>query len=107
MRHRARRERFDAGAPISNVLAAAAMKRQGANDVAKKVAKVKTKAKARSDSVGAKPANPLLTRWGGAFGLPPFKRIEPKHFNAAFAEALKEHKAEIARIAAETGKPTP
>ena len=54
----------------------------------------------------AKPGNPLLSRWSAAFGLPPFKKIEPAHFKAAFAAALKEHKAEIARIAGETARPT-
>jgi peptidyl-dipeptidase Dcp len=81
--------------------------------VAKKVARkanVKT-AKRRTPAGGAtkatpKSVNPLLARWGSAFGLPPFKKIEPKHFAAAFAAALKEHKAEIAHIAAETAKPT-
>jgi peptidyl-dipeptidase Dcp len=81
--------------------------------VAKKVAKkanVKT-AKRRKPAGGAtkatsKSVNPLLARWGSAFGLPPFKKIEPKHFAAAFAAALKEHKAEIAHIAAETANPT-
>jgi peptidyl-dipeptidase Dcp len=71
---------------------------------------VKT-AKRRTPAGGAtkatpKSVNPLLARWGSAFGLPPFKKIEPKHFAAAFAAALKEHKAEIAHIAAETAKPT-
>jgi peptidyl-dipeptidase Dcp len=74
--------------------------------VAKKVAKAKTKTATRKAAAGAKPANPLLARWGSAFGLPPFKKIEPKHFAAAFAAALKEHKAEIAHIAAETANPT-
>ncbi len=54
----------------------------------------------------AKPGNPLLSRWSAAFGLPPFRKIEPAHFKAAFAAALKEHKAEIARIAGETARPT-
>jgi len=72
--------------------------------VAKKVAKVR--AKANSAMASSKPASPLLARWGGAFALPPFKKIEPKHFKAAFTAALKEHKSEIAHIAAETSKPT-
>ena len=64
-------------------------------------------AKARVGSAArVKPGNPLLARWGAAFGLPPFKKIEPAHFKAAFAAALKEHKAEIADIAGETAKPT-
>ncbi len=74
--------------------------------MAKKVAKAKTKTATRKAAAGAKPANPLLARWGSAFGLPPFKKIEPQHYKAAFAAALKEHKAEIAHIAAETAKPT-
>ncbi len=53
-----------------------------------------------------KPGNPLLSRWSAAFGLPPFKKIDPSHFKAAFAAALKEHKGEIARIAGETTRPT-
>ncbi len=62
--------------------------------------------RARERSARAKPGNPLLSRWSAAFGLPPFKKIEPAHFKAAFAAALKEHKAEIARIAGETARPT-
>jgi peptidyl-dipeptidase Dcp len=91
---------------------------QGAVDVKSKAAKAKPKsalkskvaasvAKARAKgSARVKPGNPLLSRWSAAFGLPPFKKIEPAHFQAAFAAALKEHKAEIARIAGETAKPT-
>ncbi|KAB2944205.1 MAG: M3 family metallopeptidase [Hyphomicrobium sp.] len=64
-------------------------------------------AKARSQAPARKkPANPLLARWSAPFGLPPFKRIEPRHFKSAFAVALKEHKAEIARIAGEKARPT-
>ncbi|MBC7832403.1 MAG: hypothetical protein H7Y62_10330, partial [Hyphomicrobium sp.] len=64
-------------------------------------------AKARAGSAArAKPGNPLLARWGAAFGLPPFKKIDPAHFKAAFAAALKEHKTEIAAIAGDSAKPT-
>jgi peptidyl-dipeptidase Dcp len=77
-----------------------------------KAAKAKTARPAvrkapKGRSAPRKPAgNPLLARWSAAFGLPPFGKIEPKHFKPAFAAALKEHKAEIARIAGGTGKPT-
>src|SRR5665647_703490 len=64
--------------------------------VAARVANARSRTPAR-----VKPGNPLLVRWSAAFGLPPFKKIEPEHFKAAFAAALKEHKAEIARIAGE------
>ena len=76
-------------------------KSAGRSKVAARVAKARAAAPAR-----VKPKNPLLARWGAAFGLPPFKKIEPQHFKPAFAAALKEHKAEIAAIAGETAKPT-
>ncbi|MDP1908940.1 MAG: peptidase M3, partial [Hyphomicrobium sp.] len=76
-------------------------KSAGRSKVAARVVKARAAAPAR-----VKPKNPLLARWGAAFGLPPFKKIEPQHFKAAFAAALKENKAEIAAIAGETAKPT-
>ena len=64
-------------------------------------------AKARAKLPGRKrPANPLLGRWSASFGMPPFAKIEPDHYRAAFAAALKEHKAEIARIANQEARPT-
>ncbi|HEY7669612.1 MAG TPA: M3 family metallopeptidase [Hyphomicrobium sp.] len=48
----------------------------------------------------------MLGRWSTPFGLPPFSRIKPLHFRPAFAAALKAHKAEIARIAGQTARPT-
>lgn len=69
--------------------------------VAARVAKARAKLPARK-----KPSNPLLTRWSAAFGIPPFAKIEPHHYKGAFAEALKEHKADIARIANQEAKPT-
>lgn len=50
--------------------------------------------------------NPLLTRWAGKFGEPPFAKIEAKHFRPALQAAFREHKAEIEKIAANTAKPT-
>lgn len=67
--------------------------------VAARVAKARAKLPARK-----KPNNPLLSRWGAAFGLPPFAKIEPHHYQAAFAAALKEHKAEIAKIAGQDAR---
>jgi len=71
----------------------------------KKVAARVAKARAKLPAV-KKPSNPLLTRWSAAFGIPPFAKIEPHHYKGAFAEALKEHKADIARIANQDAKPT-
>ncbi|MBS7699516.1 MULTISPECIES: M3 family metallopeptidase [unclassified Chelatococcus] len=44
-------------------------------------------------------ANPLLETWETPFGVPPFARIKPEHFEPAFHAALAEHDAEIDRIA--------
>ena len=76
-------------------------KSAGRSKVAARIAKARSAAPAR-----VKPKNPLLAHWGAAFGLPPFKKIEPQHFKAAFAVALKENKAEIVAIAGDTAKPT-
>ncbi len=77
------------------------LKSAAGKKVAARVAKARAKAPARK-----KPSNPLLSRWGAAFGLPPFAKIEPQHFKAAFAAALKEHKADIAQIASQDSRPT-
>jgi peptidyl-dipeptidase Dcp len=54
----------------------------------------------------AKGGNPLLAKWSTPFRLPPFETIEAPHIEPAFASALKEHNSEIAKIAAETSRPT-
>ena len=51
-------------------------------------------------------SNPLLQAWTTPFGLPPFAMIRPEHFEPAFAEALRSHRAEIAAIADETAPAT-
>src|SRR3974390_3874761 len=51
-------------------------------------------------------ANPLLTEWTGASGLPPFESITPEHFRPAFDRALAEHRAEIDAIAADKAEPS-
>ncbi|ACA14599.1 Peptidyl-dipeptidase Dcp [Methylobacterium sp. 4-46] len=46
------------------------------------------------------PGNPLLDPvWTTPHGVPPFERIEPAHYEPAFAGALAAHEAEIAAIA--------
>jgi peptidyl-dipeptidase Dcp len=52
------------------------------------------------------PANPLLSRWSGAFGLAPFAKIKATDYAPAFKTALAEHKAEIKAIAENSAKPT-
>jgi len=50
--------------------------------------------------------NPLLVRWAGPFGLPPFHRIEAQHFGPAFEAGLARHREEIAQIARQASRPT-
>jgi peptidyl-dipeptidase Dcp len=69
----------------------------------KKVAK-KHKAKTASRTRSRK--NPLLSPWKSRFQMPPFASIRPEHYAPAFAAALDANKAEIARIADATSKPT-
>ena len=44
-------------------------------------------------------ASPFFEAWNTPDGVPPFDRIEPRHFRDAYARALAEHDAEIAAIA--------
>jgi peptidyl-dipeptidase Dcp len=50
---------------------------------------------AAADSV----QNPFFTEWDGAFGTPPFDKIEIAHYEPAMMRGMAEHKAEIAEIA--------
>ena len=50
--------------------------------------------------------NPLLAPWTGRHGLPPFDRIEAKHFRPAFDVAMRRHRDEIATIANDRAAPT-
>src|SRR3982074_2586380 len=49
--------------------------------------------------------NPLLSAWNAPFGVPPLDAVASDHFQPAFAQALAEHSAEIAEIAADTAAP--
>ncbi len=50
-------------------------------------------------------ANPLLETWNTPFGVPPFDRIRPDHFEPAFAVAMDAHRDEIDAIKRTTGEP--
>jgi len=50
--------------------------------------------------------NPLLAHWTEPFGLPPFERIRPEHFPAAFDEGMAEHLAEVAAISRSATPPS-
>jgi peptidyl-dipeptidase Dcp len=51
-------------------------------------------------------ANPLLSDWTGAHGLPDFSLATPDRFRPAFDEALAAHRAEIDAIAADPAPPS-
>src|SRR5215469_12386800 len=46
--------------------------------------------------------NPFFEHWMTPFGVPPFDRIRPEHFPAAFDRGMKEEIAEIAAIVGAT-----
>ena len=58
-----------------------------------------------SDTV-VETGNPLLDEWTTEFGIPPFDKIETKHFEPAFMEAMKMHNQEIEAIVANESEPT-
>lgn len=50
--------------------------------------------------------NPLLQRWATPFGLAPFDRIQPDHFEPAFAKAMADQRLELDTIAGQTTQPS-
>jgi peptidyl-dipeptidase Dcp len=50
--------------------------------------------------------NPLLAPWSGPNEVPPFGRISPEHFRLAFARAMAEQRAALARVAADPAAPS-
>ena len=59
-----------------------------------------------SSETEAASENPLLTDNDLPYGMPPFDRIESKHFMPAFEAAMEEHMAEIEEIAGNEAEPT-
>ena len=53
----------------------------------------------------AQSANPLLGEWDTPFGVPPFDKIKPEHYKAAFEQGMAEHKAQLDSIAASADTP--
>ena len=51
-------------------------------------------------------SNPLLQPWDDPYGLPPFERVQPAHFEPAFEQAMREHRAELDAIAASAEPPS-
>jgi peptidyl-dipeptidase Dcp len=50
--------------------------------------------------------NPLLQAWDTPFGLPPFDRIRPEHFEPALRAAMAEHRVELAALTAQPEPPS-
>ena len=50
--------------------------------------------------------NPLLQVWNTPFGIPPFRLIDPTHFEPAFDEALQAHTRQIQAITADPAPPS-
>ncbi len=51
-------------------------------------------------------ANPLLQPWDTPYGLPPFARILPGHFEPALNHAMQVHRNEVAAIAGQAALPS-
>ncbi|MBR5850808.1 MAG: M3 family metallopeptidase [Alistipes sp.] len=58
------------------------------------------------DQKQAAQENPLLAVWDTPYGVPPFDRIRPEHFQPAIEQAMEEHLAEIEAILAVTDEPS-
>lgn len=50
--------------------------------------------------------NPLMAKWNGEFAMPPFGKIEARHFKPALEAAFREHRAEVEKIARNPARPT-
>ena len=50
--------------------------------------------------------NPLLEPWTAPYGLPPFSQVRPEHYSPAFAQAMREHRAEVDVLGNATSEPT-
>lgn len=53
-----------------------------------------------------KETNPLLAEWDTPYNVPPFEEVKIEHFNPAFEEAMKQHKAEMEAILSNPEEPT-
>ncbi len=51
-----------------------------------------------NESADVNKENPFFVEWSTPFGMPPFDKIENKHFIPAFEEGIKRHNAEIDAI---------
>ena len=56
--------------------------------------------------IDAQTGNPLLEKFDTPFGIPPFNKIKVEHYKPAYAEAMKQHTAEIEAITSNSEEPT-
>ncbi|HZF68287.1 MAG TPA: M3 family metallopeptidase [Gemmatirosa sp.] len=71
------------------------------------MSKTTSPAPSAQPSAPATAANPLLAAWAGPYGgVPPFDRVEVRHFQPALEAAMAEELAEVERIAADPAPPT-
>ncbi len=63
-------------------------------------------ASAATTAAATTAANPLLQPWTAPYALPPFAALRPEHFGPALHEAMRQHRAELDAIAAQTEAPT-
>ena len=56
--------------------------------------------------VGSPAINPVLAPWQTPFGLPPYDQFEAGHFEPALRQAMAEHRAELAQLAAQPAAPS-
>ncbi len=54
----------------------------------------------------AQSTNPLLASWKTTYEIPPFAKIEARHFRPALEAAFREHREEIKKICANPARPT-
>ncbi|MBQ1208884.1 MAG: M3 family metallopeptidase [Bacteroidales bacterium] len=50
--------------------------------------------------------NPFMSEWNTPFGIPPFEKIQDKHYLPAVEEGIRQHNAEIAAIVDNPQAPT-
>ena len=49
--------------------------------------------------------NPLLQDWRAPYGLPPFASLQREHFEPALRDGMRQHRAELGALAAQTEAP--
>lgn len=80
--------------------------RKKSSNPASKVPAGRSRSGSARKGPAGKSANPLMARWGGPYKLPPFEKIETRHFKPALEAALRAHMREIEAIVKNPAKPS-